>query len=211
MIATRFCVPVVAVASVLAPCASLAAEPDTATPPATFAATGYYYAMRDEPAFAVFVTALQRGPLRLEARYNYEARAATSIFAGYAWSGGEDVAWSVTPIIGGLFGSARGVIPGVEASVSWRQLDLYVEAEYVHDLEDSKASYFYAWTEIGWRPVEPLRIGLVGQRTRIVSNDRELQRGVFAQLTLGSVTLGLYAFNPESASRYVILSLGMAL
>ena len=98
----------------------------------------------------------------------------------------------------------------VEASVTWRKFDLYVEAEYVHDLDDSSASYFYAWTEIGWRPVEPIRIGLVGQRTRIVSNDRDLQGGVFGQLTLGKATIGVYAFNPESASRYVVLSLGLA-
>lgn len=211
MTGTRLRISIVALAGALAPATSPAAEPDDAPPAASFSATGYYYAMRDEPAFAVFVAAVQRGPLRLEARYNYEARAATSVFAGYAWSGGEDVAWSVTPMLGGLFGSARGVIPGVEASVAWRQLDLYIEAEYVHDLNDRNASYFYAWSEVGWRPVEPVRIGLVGQRARIVSNGRELQRGVFGQLTLGSATLSLYAFNPESASRYVILALGFAL
>jgi hypothetical protein len=202
---------IVALGGVLAPGASPAAEPDAPSPATSFSANVSYYALRDEPSFAVVVAALQRGPLRLEARYNYEAKAATSVFGGYAWSGGEAVEWTVTPILGGLFGSARGIVPGVEASVAWRQLDAYVEAEYVHDLRDTKASYFYAWTEVGWRPLDPLRIGLVGQRTRIVSNERDLQRGVFAQLTLGSATLGLYAFNPGSAGRYVVLSLGMAL
>jgi hypothetical protein len=132
------------------------------------------------------------------------------MFGGYAWSGGEEIEWSVTPMLGGLFGSARGVVPAVEASVAWRKFDLYVEAEYVHDLDDSSASFFYAWTEIGWQPVESIRIGLVGQRTRIVANDRDFQRGVFGQVTLGKATIGVYAFNPESASRYVILSLGLA-
>lgn len=211
MIAIRSCIRVVAMSAALAPCTSPAAEPDSAPPATSFSANGMYYAMRDETDFAVYVAALQRGPLRLEARYNYEAKAATSVFVGYAWSGGEGIAWSVTPLMGGLFGSARGVVPGVEASISWRKVDLYVEAEYVHDLDDRRSSYFYAWTELGWRPLEPLRIGFVGQRTRIVANDRELQRGVFAQLTLGSATVGLYAFNPQSASRYVILSLGFAL
>ena len=211
MIAARLCARIVAIATVLASGALLAAEPGNASPETIFSANVSYYAMRDEPSFGVYVAALQRGPLRLEARYNYEAKAATSVFVGYAWSGGDDVAWSATPIIGGLFGSARGVIPGLEASVSWRKLDLYIEAEYVHDLNDKSASYFYAWTELGWRPLEPLRIGLVGQRTRIVSNDRELQRGVFAQLTMGSATVGLYAFNPQSSSRYLVLSVALSL
>jgi hypothetical protein len=209
MMAVRRCVALSAMACALAPCASPAAEPD-APLETSFSLTGSYYAMRDEPDFGVYVAALQRGPLRFEARHNYEAKSATSAFAGYAWSGGEDIAWSITPMLGGLFGSTRGVVPAVEASVVWRKFDLYVEAEYVHDLDDSSASYFYAWTEIGWRPVEPIRIGLVGQRTRIVSNDRDLQAGVFGQLTLGKATIGVYAFNPESASRYVVLSLGLA-
>ena len=209
MIAVRRCVAIGAVAGALAPCASPAAEPDAA-PATSFSLTGSYYAMRDEPDFGVYVVALQRGPVRFEARHNYEAKSATSVFAGYAWSGGEDVAWSVTPMLGGLFGSARGVVPAVEASVAWQKLDLYIEAEYVHDPDDSSASYFYAWSELGWRPAESIRIGLVGQRTRIVSNDHDFQRGVFGQLTLGKATIGLYAFNPESSSRYVVLSLGLA-
>ena len=209
MIAVRRCIAIAAVTAALAPCASPAAEPEAA-PQTSFSLNGSYYAMRDEPDFGVFVAALQRGPVRFEARQNYEAKSATSLFAGYAWSGGEEVTWSVTPLLGGLFGSARGVVPGMEASVAWRKLDLYVEAEYVHDLDDRSASYFYAWTELGWRPVEAIRIGLVGQRTRIVSNDRDFQRGVFGQVTLGKATIGVFAFNPESASRYVVLSLGLA-
>ena len=209
MIALQQCVAIGAVAGALAPLALHAAEPDPA-PETSFSLNASYYAMRDEPDFGVYVAALQRGPLRLEARHNYEAKSATSVFAGYAWSGDEDIAWSVTPMLGGLFGSARGVVPAVEASVAWRTLNLYVEAEYVHDLNDTSASYFYAWTELGWRPVERIRIGLVGQRTRIVANDRDFQHGVFGQVTLGKATIGLYGFNPESASRYVVLSLGLA-
>jgi hypothetical protein len=172
---------------------------------------GFHYAMRDEPDFGVYVAAVQHGAFRVEARHNYEARGATSVFAGRAWTGGDAVAWSVTPLLGGLFGNAKGVVPAVEASVAWRAVDLYVEAEYVRDLDDRDASFFYAWTELGWRPVEALRIGLVGQRTRIVTNDRDLQRGIFGQVTFGAATVGLYAFNPEAASRYVIVSLALTL
>ena len=56
--------------------------------------------------------------------------------------------------------------------------------------------------EVAWR------VGLAGQRTRIVDTGRELQRGVFVQLIAGGATLGIYAFNPDSGSRYVIVSLG---
>jgi hypothetical protein len=53
-----------------------------------------------------------------------------------------------------------------------------------------------------------LRLGFAGQRTRTVQTDRDFQAGVFAQLTLGKVTLSAYAFNPDTSSRYAIIALG---
>jgi len=171
--------------------------------------TGFYYAMRDQPDFGVGVAALNRGPLHLEGRYNYEARDAGSAFVGWQFSGGEAITFEVTPIIGALFGSTHGAIPGVEASVAYGPFDAYIEAEYVYDAQNHSDSYYYAWSELGWKPVEWLRLGLAGQRTRVVQTDRDFQRGVFAQLTLGKATLSAYAFNPDTGSRYAIIALGI--
>ena len=203
--AMRTLVPAFALVAVTA----AATESDAqAGPETTFTITGFYYAMRDQPDFSVGVAALDRGSLHLEARYNYEAHDAGSAFVGWKFAGGEALSFQVTPIVGALFGAARGVVPGVEASVTYGPFDIYIEAEYVHDLEQHSASYYYAWSELGWKPTQWLRIGLVGQRTREIENGRDLQRGAFAQLIIDKVTLGLYAFNPDSGSRYVIVSLG---
>jgi hypothetical protein len=83
-----------------------------------------------------------------------------------------------------------------------------VEAEYVDDRRQPGTSYYYAWTELGWTPVEWLRVGLVGQRTNTVDTGREFQRGLFAQATVERFTFGVYFFNPESSARYVIGSVG---
>ena len=199
-----------ALALLLAPATACAAEADAGTaPPVSFGVTGYYYAMRDEPDFGVGVATLDRGPLHFEARWNYEARDAGSAFVGWKWKGGDEVTWELTPIVGALFGSATGVVPGLEAAVAWRAVDFYTEIEYVHDRTDSSASYWYAWSELGWKPAEWLRVGLVGQRTRVVETGRELQRGVFAQFFVGKATLGVWAFNPDSGSNYTIVSLGV--
>ena len=186
-----------------------ATEPDAPSgPESTVTVTGFYYAMRDQPDFAVGIAAYDRGQLHLEARYNYEARNSGSVFAGWKFIGGDALSVEVTPIVGVLFGSARGIVPGVEASVAYGPFDAYIEAEYVHDLEQSSASYYYAWSELAWKPAQWLRIGLVGQRTREIENGRDLQRGAFAQLIADKVTIGVYAFNPDASSRYFILSLG---
>jgi len=169
-----------------------------------------HYSFPDEPDLDVGVAALNVGAFRLEARHNYEARNATSAFVGWKLAGGNDVTYEITPIIGGLFGAARGIVPGVEASVGWRSFDVYVEAEYVHDTNHHEDSYFYTWDELGWRPVDHLRVGLVGQRTRIVSNDRSLQRGLFAQITFEHGSVSVYAFNPDAGSRYAVFSLALS-
>ena len=196
-------------ASLIAAPAAAADAGGGAVSDVSVSATGFYYAMRDQPDFGVGVATLDRGPLHFEARYNYEARDAGSAFIGWKFAGGDKVTFEVTPIAGALFGAARGFVPGVEATVTWDSFDAYVEAEYVHDTAQEGASYYYAWSELGWRPVEWLRLGLVGQRTHTIDNGRDLQRGIFGQLTLGKATLGVYAFNPEGASRYVIVALGV--
>ena len=200
----------VAVAFGIASTSACAADAGVAAvPETTLAATALYYAMRDQPDFTVGVASLNHGSLHFEARYNYEAHDAGSVFVGWKFSGGDTVTFELTPIAGALFGSARGFVPGFEASIAYGSLDAYIEAEYVHDLEQSSPGYYYAWSELGWTPAEWLRIGLVGQRTRIVNNGRDLQRGAFVQVKGGNATLGIYAFNPDSAERYVIISLGV--
>jgi hypothetical protein len=93
--------------------------------------------------------------------------------------------------------------------VAYGVVDYYIEAEYLYDFEAHEDSYAYAWSELGFSPLKWLRFGLVGQRTRVYKSDRDIQRGGFAQLVLGKVTLGFYVFNPDdSANRLAILSLG---
>jgi hypothetical protein len=38
---------------------------------------------------------------------------------------------------------------------------------------------------------------------------RDLQRGVFAQVTVHRLTFSVYGFNPDSAARYFIASVGV--
>ena len=172
--------------------------------------TGYYSALPDQPNLGMAVGSVNVGALRFEGRYNYEARASASAFVGWKFQGGDEIAWDFTPLIGTLFGRVRGVVPGFEAAASWKSFDFYIEAEYVFDRQDSDANYAYAWSELGWTPVEWLRVGLVGQRTRVVNNDRTIQRGVLLQLFAGKATFSLYAFNPDDADRYATFSVGLA-
>jgi hypothetical protein len=172
-------------------------------------ATGYYYALKGQRDYLSAIATADRESLHLEARYNYEALDSGSLFAGWRFAGGDALTWKFTPIIGAVFGATQGIAPGFEASVAYGIVDFYTEAEYMHDFEVHDDSFTYAWSELGFTPLSWLRFGLVGQRSRAYQSDRDIQRGGFAQFTLGKVTLGTYVFNPDnSADRFVIVSLG---
>ena len=145
-----------------------------------------------------------RGWLHLEARYNYEALDTGSAWVGYNFSGGDKLAWELTPMIGGVFGDTTGVAPGYKGSLSWLKLELYSEGEYVFDTRSTSDSFFYNWSELTLAPAEWFRFGLVTQRTRVYKSDRDIQRGVLAGVSFARGSLTGYVLNPDDEPTFVL-------
>jgi hypothetical protein len=176
-----------------------------------FVATAYGNAPRGSDDFASGIAAADRGPLHLEFRANYEAIHAQSAFIGWTFSGeAGGMKLEATPIVGGATGSIGGPIAGVEAAVAMGKFDFYIEAEYVRGRGTREESYTYAWSELGYTPMEKLRLGIVAQRTRLYGGDRDVQRGGFVQATWGPALFGVYWFNPGSSDQVVIGSVGFS-
>jgi hypothetical protein len=178
--------------------------------PWEFAVTAYPTQVRGGDDTTSAIAVADRGPLHLEARYGYEMKDSRSAFAGWTFSGGEALAWEFTPLVGAGWGPVRAFIPGFEASLAWGKFDVYVEAEFVRDRGEKTDSYNYAWSELGYRPLEWLRVGAVGQRTRAYGGDREFQRGPFVQVTVGPATIGGFWFNPGASDQVFVGSVGVS-
>jgi hypothetical protein len=180
--------------------------------PWEFTVTAYGNSVRNGESYMSGVFMADKGALHLEGRANYEAIHAQSLFAGWNFSWGDEEGWKldVTPIAGAVRGPLRGAIAGFEATVTRGRFDFYTEAEHVFDRRVEQDSYSYAWSELGYRVSENLRIGLVGQRTRIYGGSREYQRGGLVQAGLGPATFAVYWFNPGSSDQVVIGSIGLA-
>jgi hypothetical protein len=197
---------------------ALAADPDQTgrrasrpeKPSWEFAITAYPTQVRGGDDTTSAIAVADRGALHLEARYGYEMKDSRSAFAGWTFSGGETLSWELTPLLGGAWGPLKAFVPGVEASLAWGRLDFYVEAEFVRDRNDSSASYNYAWSELGFKAAEWLRVGAAGQRTRAYGGEREFQRGPFAQASFGRATIGAFWFNPGSDDQVFVGSIGFA-
>ena len=210
MWAARLAAHCLLLAAATAPLPARAAGESESQPPAAEAPTwsgavsAYLNLPRSSDAYVTGIAIANRGALHLEARSNYEGKDAYSFFAGYNLAAGEAVRLEVTPILGGVTGSTNSVVPGFEATVTGRYADAYVEFEYVPNAKPS--AYTYAWTELAFRPVDWLRVGLAGQRTRAYENGRDLQRGVFAQVKGKRASAAVYWFNPTSHEQVVVVS-----
>jgi len=207
MIAARAAVALFAALAATTAFAGEYARSGERTPPAEaweYGISVYPTAVRGGDNYTSAIATADRGALHLEARYNYESVGARSAFVGWNFSGGETITWELTPLVGGAWGTTQAFVPGLEASVAWGPLDAYIEAEYVHASNNSVENYTYAWSEVGWRPAEWLRVGIAGQRTRIYGGDRDIQRGPFAQITVDHLTVGGYWFNPGASDQVFV-------
>ena len=89
------------------------------------------YVVPDDQDYVSPTVKADRGRLHLEGRYNYEGLGTASLWAGYTFSAGTDVAVAFTLMLGGIVGDTDGVAPGYLFDFSYRKLTFYSESEYV--------------------------------------------------------------------------------
>ena len=185
---------------------------DSASPSLSVSATGYYYFFpeADNNTYTV-IGYLDYKSLHLEPRYNYEDRNTGSVFAGWKFKSEGKVNVAVTPMIGVIFGNIKGFAPALELELSYKAFDFYTENEYVVDQAGSNYNFYYAWTELGYSPLENFRTGISIQRTRLYETGLDLQRGVFAEYSFWKLTVGIHYYNPFSTEYFFISSLNFEL
>ena len=172
----------------------------------SFSAAAYAYFVPDDSNYLQPTFTADRGWLHLEARYNYEDHETGSLWLGYNFSGGDTLAWELTPMVGGVFGNTSGLAPAYKGSLSWWKLEFASEGEYVFDVKDSSESFFYNWSELTIAPAEWWRIGLVTQRTRVYATARDVQRGLLVGFTYKAVDSTVYVLNPDDSKPIVAVA-----
>ncbi len=175
----------------------------------SFSASAYGYLVPDDQDFVQPTFTADRGPLHLEARYNYEALKTGSVWAGYNFSLGQKLTFDFTPMLGGIFGDTSGIAPGLKMTVSWWKLELYSESEYVFDAEDNSANFAYTWSQVTLSPMDWFRFGFVAQRTRAYQSDLDIQRGLLAGFSYKFADFGAYLFNPDQDKPTIVFSVAV--
>jgi len=175
---------------------------------ASVAAMAYF--VPDEEAFASPVLRADRGALHLEARYNYEDRGTASAWIGWNLSVGETLTLDATPMLGGVFGDTSGIAPGFEIGLGWGRFELYSEGEYLFESSGREESFFYSWSEATFSPLEGLRVGLMGQRTRAYETSLDLQRGLLVGYSGERLDFTAYLLNLGWDDPTLVMSLGVS-
>jgi hypothetical protein len=182
-------------------------QPKQAATEWSVSASAYTYFVPGIRDYVQPTITVDRQWLHLEARYNYEALDAASVWVGYNFSVGEKVSLNITPMLGGVFGSTNGIAPGLRGSLKWWRLELYGEGEYVFNTRERADSFFYLWSELTVSPVDWLRVGLVAQRTRVYESDLDIQRGFLLGLRYKQVEVAGHVFNPDKNPPTYVISI----
>jgi hypothetical protein len=130
--------------------------------------------------------------LHLEARYNYEALKTGSLWLGYNFSFGKQLAFEVTPMLGGVFGDITGIAPGYTISISYEAIEFFTQGEYFFDAGNRSGNFFYSWSELSCAPASWFRVGVVVDRTKALGSKFDIRRGPLVGFKYKNVDLTTY-------------------
>ena len=186
-----------------------AAEPDgpsSADWAFSFNLSGYL--VPNDQSYASPTISADKRQFHFGARYNYEDQQTGSLWIGYNFEVGDKLLLQATPMFGGIFGRTTGIAPGYIASLSWKNLGLSTEGEFVFDAKEHSGSFFYSWMEFSYSPIKWCRAGLVADRTKAYHTDLDIQHGFLIGFSRGGADFTTYIFNAGWTTPTVVLSLG---
>ena len=169
------------------------------------AEANFYFFSNDFILLPVFKA--DKDHLHLEARYNYEDENTVSVWGGYNFSGGQNLEYLITPMLGIAAGNTNGIAPGLEFTLGYKGFELYSEAEYLFDFETSDNNYFYNWADFSYSPADWLWFGISGQRTRLYDTELEIERGLLVGGGYKNWELTGYFYNIGTEDAFVLISL----
>lgn len=189
--------------AVLAP-RLLAAQADE-KPAVSGSAQLYVQLAEGEDPLPVGIVGVDASLWHFEGRYNYEDIDTGSLWVGWNLSTGSTVRLDLTPMAALVVGTVDGVAPGLEVTLSWKNLTFYDEAEVVIPFSGDPA-YFVSWSSTTWWFSDLLQPGITVQRFRVFEGEREVDWGLALASEFGRLSTGVYAFAPFGASPFWQLS-----
>jgi hypothetical protein len=142
-----------------------------------------------------------------EARYNYDELKTFSLYVGKSFSGGNDLSWSFTPMIGYAVGNLRAGSLGLNIDLEQAGFFLSAQSQFTVALDKENTNFFYNWSELGYSVTDHFFAGLTMQFTR-QSQISDIEPGVLAGIGFKNISFPVYMFSPFSnANRYFVVGM----
>jgi hypothetical protein len=147
--------------------------------------------------------------LHTEFRYNYEERKTASLYIGKNFSRDSTLSYSITPMLGWVFGKYNGGSVAVNADADYKKFFVSVQTQYTASKNSAAENFFYTWAETGYQPVDWFYAGVSTQWTKVYEEKAEVEYGLLVGFNIKKITVPVYVFSPFGNNRNFIVGVNI--
>lgn len=147
--------------------------------------------------------------LHTEFRYNYEERKTASVYVGKNFSRDSALSYSITPMLGWVFGKYNGGSLALNADADYKKFFVSTQTQYTVSKEGADENFFYSWAEAGYEPVDWFYAGISTQLTKVYKEKNVTEYGLLVGFNIKKVNLPVYVFSPFSKQRNFIVGINV--
>jgi hypothetical protein len=144
-----------------------------------------------------------------EMRYNYEDNHTFSLYTGRTFAHeGDRLAYSVTPLVGGVVGKFKGGSIGLNLTLDYNNLFFESQSQYSFGVDGESLDFLFAWSDVGYQVRPWLFGGISVQNTYLCQDESSLvEPGIFLGVELGAWSFPIYTFAPPAGDPFFVVGI----
>jgi hypothetical protein len=144
-----------------------------------------------------------------EMRYNYEDVKTASLYLGKNFNKNAVLNYSVTPMLGIVFGKYNGGSLAMNIDVENEKAFICMQTQYTISSDEIESNFFFNWTELAYQPLNWFYAGVSMQQTKVYNTSFQSEYGVLVGFSIKKFTMPVYIFNPLNKSRNFIVGINV--
>ena len=150
---------------------------------------------------------LSKKGIYTEMRYNYEDLNTASVYIGKNFSKDSTISYSITPMLGIVFGKFSGGSLALNLELEHKKLFASMQTQYTISKDAAADNFFFAWAEAGYEPVKWFFTGISTQLTKMHTKKLTPEYGVLIGFNIKKISIPIYIFSPLNNNRNFIIGI----
>ena len=144
-----------------------------------------------------------------ELRYNYEDSKTVSLYFGKNFSGGKELNFDITPMLGVVAGRYNGGSFAMNMELEYKRIFLSADAQYTVHKSRHSDNFFFSWSELTYHSLKWLFTGISVQQTKLNRQETETEYGMLLCIATKKISFPVYLFSPFSNDQNFIIGINM--